>query len=813
MNPSCQLRQWAPQDISRLMKVKGTIQDVDGECSFKVSGLSRTCQIAPHYRIPLHALNKKFGLYKKIVAHLDASSHKNATYMRDMYLSTIDYMNNVRIAFLEDAAGSTDALCGDFRSPVLDYYLWLDHTTSGFHAECRQALKESHGVTFEGLQNSTCPDILKFLNWNAYHNNECKEHDYCGALQGCGSGEDIEQLLNAVDASLTDDPDPVEDPEGVTESIGAIDMDVVSTPIGTESNSVDMPSSKFPQFPLPFDRNLQRMSLQTLGDSARQILIGGFGRWLPSHIAMRFREIQGLDHNETLENLMENGLLITARNQEEFCEIFGMVEMMAKCQELSVDRGGMARFFTAVGRGLYTSHQGSKCSVEYGQHFPSSFAYMRSFVECEVQTEDCDILITVDAHDHSPDSGPRYEADIQSCNDHPHISSDDVCSFVECEVQTEDCDVPMKMDGPQNEVDIQIHDDHTHLSEEDVRSFVECEVQTDLDTQGESQTIHSNHPSDQGYPADLHQFDSAVISQHNEEFDLTYMDLTGFPEPPESSGEHCSDVVDSSTKLDLDRLHSIAHEENKVSNIDLSPGWQEINDQDTFQDVDLSTSPPLKSRLRERNTSRAPEIKRETRRMEQPDSKHSRPVVFATNRKAHRGKPKAVNQKLRSPQYTMKDLIRESQTEWTNDTPFIDAFLTDPQAYKFINSTIESDHESWLAIARHIAVLSMVMSIEFWFKDVATECRQAFTHDNQDVALSPLSHRVLVELSTRAMVDELSAHHVLQSILSSDNGKCANAILRYLLRSSQNHDNDPYAPGLRVLASAVMKHATIDRLA
>lgn len=163
MNPLCEIRPWNLQDMTRLMKCKGTIQDVDGACSFKVSGRSGTgCQLAAHYRMPLHALNKKFGLYRQIVAHLDVSPHTNAPRMRDTYLSIMDYMNNVQIGFMHDASRSPDALCRDFRSPVLDYYLWLDHTVSGFNAGDRRALEETHGVTFEGLQNSTCSDILLF---------------------------------------------------------------------------------------------------------------------------------------------------------------------------------------------------------------------------------------------------------------------------------------------------------------------------------------------------------------------------------------------------------------------------------------------------------------------------------------------------------------------------------------------------------------------------------------------------------------------------------------------------------------------------
>lgn len=163
MNPLCYIRQWSPEDISQLMKVKGTIQDVDGLCSFKVSSRPRKCcDVAAHYRIPLHALNKKFGLYRKVVAHLSASSHCNAAHMRDVYVSIMDYMNEVRIAFVEDSARSPDALHGDFRSPALDYYLWLDHTCSGFDAQYREALQATRGVTFEHVQNSTCSDILVF---------------------------------------------------------------------------------------------------------------------------------------------------------------------------------------------------------------------------------------------------------------------------------------------------------------------------------------------------------------------------------------------------------------------------------------------------------------------------------------------------------------------------------------------------------------------------------------------------------------------------------------------------------------------------
>ncbi|KAG2045543.1 hypothetical protein BDR06DRAFT_1015540 [Suillus hirtellus] len=363
MNPSCHFFEWSQNDARQLLKAKGTIQDIDGECSLKLSGHSRkSCLIAPHYRLPLYALNKRFGLYRKVVEHLHDTSIVEAAHLRNTYLSVMKYLHDIRISFLEDAAGSPDPLHGEFRSPAMDYYLWLDHTADGLDDECRQALEKAHGVTFEGLKNGQCPDILVFLDWKAYHKEKCKEHDFCGALQGCGGGEDIQCLLNAVDDSVNALEGPIVTPAVIHSPA----PEHSSTQMASVADSINL-SNPFPPFPLPFGIDCCTMSLSTLGDDAREILIGGFGKWLPSHVAMRFREIQGLNHDEPLENLVSNGLLLTAQNTDEFLEIFGMAEMMATCQELLVDRGAMARFFTVAGHALYTSCKGKDCVVEYGQ--------------------------------------------------------------------------------------------------------------------------------------------------------------------------------------------------------------------------------------------------------------------------------------------------------------------------------------------------------------------------------------------------------------------------------------------------------------
>lgn len=67
-------------------------------------------------------------------------------------------------------------------------------------------------------------------------------------------------------------------------------------------------------------------------------------------------------------------------------------------------------------------------------------------------------------------------------------------------------------------------------------------------------------------------------------------------------------------------------------------------------------------------------------------------------------------------------------------------------------STIKSDHDSWLAIARHIALLirgecishamskmaRVLMSIDIWIKDIAIECQDTLRNITGDNVLPPL---------------------------------------------------------------------------
>ncbi|KAG2045421.1 hypothetical protein BDR06DRAFT_978221, partial [Suillus hirtellus] len=93
----------------------------------------------------------------------------------------------------------------------------------------------------------------------------------------------------------------------------------------------------------------------------------------------------------------------------------------------------------------------------------------------------------------------------------------------------------------------------------------------------------------------------------------------------------------------------------------------------------------------------------------------------------------------------------------------ISSFLLDPEGQHLLRSTIESKHDAWLVIARHVASLlrhecvpptmrimaSLLMSLEFWIKDISVECQEALPNVTRDKLLPPL-----------CMPDEHSCRHI-----------------------------------------------------
>ncbi|KAG1835948.1 hypothetical protein F4604DRAFT_1943918 [Suillus subluteus] len=671
MHPSCNFRQWSTHDARKLLKVKGTIEDVDGECYLKVPVHSRKgCPIAPHYRLPLYALNKKFGIYRKVVEHLQTLPSIKAAAMRHTYLSVMQYLNDA-----------------EFRSATLDYYLWLDHTCNGFHDGCREALDTTHGVTFERLKNGECSDILVFLNWTVYHEKNCKEHDFCGVIQGSGAGEDLKSLLEAVNASVNVGIDQT--------STTASHPDAETTEV---SDDVDVNSGAFPKFPLPFDMNYCNLALSTLGRDASQMIIGGIDRWLPSHIAMRFREIQRRHHYDPLDDLASNGFLVTVQNTDEYLEIFGMVEMMDTCSKLSKDRSSMARFFTAAGRALYRSRQGKICVVEYDDSLIMSQLMADDGTPKDVNLHrDPSTAISVgvqcDSVDLQYDSlgvqcdyiGVRYDSLGVQC-DYIGMRYDSIgvqCDYigvrydsigVQCDSNEESI---IQLSGshstPDRKVQTNIEGQDTLSMDDDNYVMYEPAVELDCDN-----SLHNEYQLNENYDAcdpDRYAPSSANYSDHST--DASHIALI----PLGISSSVNSDVSDSS-----------------------SSGCNQSNSHETLQEIPIPISPPLKSRLRQ-NPRAVAEKTPAGSYLRQGSSKPGRPVVFATQRPVVTAKAKGGVKQVRSPKYTIQDLVCESQTGGGNVTPFISSFLMDSDGMEFVRSTISSRHDSWLCIARHIASL------------------------------------------------------------------------------------------------------------
>lgn len=250
---------------------------------------------------------------------------------------------------------------------------------------------------------------------------------------------------------------------------------------------------------------------------------------------------------------------------------------------------------------------------------------------------------------------------------------------------------------------------------------------------------------------------------------MSFIQQHAFFESSQITGNNSYDTIDISTTLEFDSPQSMFQQTSQLFPSHRFNESYEINDENAVQqNTDICVPLPLKSRLRSHNTAR-PQLMHITSNEELPDSKKARPVVFSKNRPARRGKSNLVNSKTIVRKYTLNDLIRECHSQEMNDTPFvschlaivtvplecmmqIDAFLMDPQGYQFVASTIELNHDSWLDVARYVAVrartnsmskeslrsVSFLMSVEFWFEDVALECRAALKNTKDDIALSSL---------------------------------------------------------------------------
>ncbi|KAG2057312.1 hypothetical protein BDR06DRAFT_1005324 [Suillus hirtellus] len=409
---------------------------------------------------------------------------------------------------------------------------------------------------------------------------------------------------------------------------------LASGPLATQMMvMLDDPSvaNPFPKFPLPFDLNCRSMALSTLGGHARQVLIGGFGRWLPSHIVMQFREIQGLDYSEPLESLVANGLLVTAKSQDEFLEIFAMGEMMATCQDLSVDH---------------------ECVVEYGHTLGS------------IEPDDnVKVFDTPKAH-----SLIKPNVDIE-CTSRHMVTIGVQSGLIVQNPEPLPCSTCAMFDhGVQTDIYIQGN------------ATLDHDIDTPLEPIIEFPDVYQlSHPTPpDGYL--LLEKCTKTKPNSNEQYMLS-------PESPEYPAndeihnqtphvESCQmfmqDDADPSTAYQIPTLTGdipVSEEQDKVS-----------DDEDIFQTIDAPLSPPLKSRLREKKKSNptATTVKGQQRRA---PSKPGQPVVFASQEPlpTAKGRANIMQKHLNKVTYTIDELLHESWTGTNSLTPFIPSFLLDPE--------------------------------------------------------------------------------------------------------------------------------------
>ncbi|KAG1837842.1 hypothetical protein DFJ58DRAFT_846298 [Suillus subalutaceus] len=755
---------WSTRNTGSLLKSKATIKDADGECSFEISGhASQSCAVAAHYRVPLRAINKKFGVYRKIVTHLTKSSHPLATQLQDTYLSVMDYMHNVRIAFCVDARGSSNPLEAGFRSPAFDYYLWLDHKAGGFHDRCRVILEQDHNITFKSIQNQEGKDIIPL--------HYCCEYDVCGAFQGCVSEEDLQHLLDAVDASMmaghedkrpsspttshmidtatrtmsvmdiTDDVPPLS--ESVDTTVAACFneaitvSDVASKDRNTElintGESIEdgYPVSVLQPFPHPFDWSYCKRALRTMGVKNIRFDIS---RWFIAHLVVRMREIHGLGADTPLDNTVVNGSDCQV-TYAEYCELHGMTMFLSKVQTIKVERQSIAQFFTSAGRGLSMLGRRVDCAVQ---------------CDAESQGASCDMFYPY------ADDGTKVDCGMQIEGGGPVVVAQDegaICAIFPNQPATDQRD-----------------------------DYIADASPSDVRDESSAEQLYISLPITE--PSFTMDVDNPCISASD--WTLELMKNRG----------HESEIPTISNKT---RRKSLS---------------------DTPRDTHAVPQTRLRSRnLKEAKSSTTLTQKR--RRGNSP-SQHDPMDVFAVQQLPSRKKGRPASSVIK---YTIEDLIKASQMDPTSipHTVRTSYIKIDPDANEQRRSTHLSSiqlemilskatskhntmHYSSALLARSLSddaipAATSLMKFEYWLKDVALECKDAL--EKLDMPLAPLAHHVLVELSTRASIDAASLSSALEIYISRNNCiKAVGSVIRYLckLRLSQSGADNGYEPGFKILA-------------
>ncbi|KAI9453583.1 hypothetical protein HD554DRAFT_2179395 [Boletus coccyginus] len=180
---------------------KGTIEALLSKRSYVDSSLNvlvllqggKTPSSAAHapkkYSKILHILSYRYEVYKHaIVAIQVAKSNSDTKLAMQKLTRVLQYLDDVRTAYVVRARRGGTAEVTWF-SPELEYHLWLDYTERAYHDAARASIEERLGVTFEYVLERRMPDIMTYIQWDAYIPAHNMRFDMCGLAVTLGKAE------------------------------------------------------------------------------------------------------------------------------------------------------------------------------------------------------------------------------------------------------------------------------------------------------------------------------------------------------------------------------------------------------------------------------------------------------------------------------------------------------------------------------------------------------------------------------------------------------------------------------------------------
>ncbi|KAG1829886.1 hypothetical protein DFJ58DRAFT_848588 [Suillus subalutaceus] len=676
----------------------------------------------------------------------------------------MDYLQNVRITFWSDARGSPDPLDAEFRSPAMDYYLWLDHRAGGFHNECRMKLEMYHQITLKSIKNREGKDIIPLrqlssiynihclisreVDWGSYHANTCQEYDLCGAFQGSVYEENIQHLLDAVDTSMDAGLKGQKSASSEashdinTDRQPPLEVDVMQSNIDRSVESVDdnlnaSSAAEFAQASHDIDTDRQPTLEVDVTHTNINHPVGSVDENLNA-ISSTADATDGehtfdesITISDTLSLSQHSELIQTATSNRGCTGTDGAIEPPKSAEHVESGlRPFPHAFKQSYCRRAISTMGVPSIRIDLSQWF---IAYIVVRMR-EIHGLDEDTPL-----DHVLDFGSENHV---TCAEYSEVHG--MATFIK-NVQT------ISVERRTMAQFFECASRGLTMA----RVFVDCAIQCDEESEDHNMK---------------HQRDALAIAVQD-------TDSPCFQYSNDVPNTECDDIINnSSTSIGHDQDSSAAFTWD-VETPCITPGdWMNrltpgsstknniVNDSSSDDHMDL------RGRLRPRKPKepkRRVQFAKQRRRENSPSEQDVNP----RSRSKRRNAPPAVH-------YTLDDLIKESRKDHKDIQPCIHSFLVDPHRDAFIESNLPTEYDLLVDVARFIAgrlskksmsdtpmlaALSL-MKIEYWLQDVADDCNKAL--EAGDMTLSPLARHVLLELSKRASTDAVSLSEALEIYIS-----------------------------------------------